>query len=129
MRIRDEMEAAELKPKSLFASLVDVAREQQGTDTELSDDEIRGCCTKVKADKTLEKEWEAIGKRVEALVTGSATSGLKDNSDGAVKINELIAEHIKAFKLDGKRQEMIETLMEHGYTRAMATTIVDKKLD
>lgn len=129
VRIRDQMEAAELKPKALFAALVDVAREQQASDTELSDDAIKGCLTKTKADKTLEKEWEAINKKVEQLVTGEGPSGLKDQSEGALRVASAIAEHLKAFKADGARQDMIEGLMEHGYTRAMATSIVDKKLD
>lgn len=127
VRIREEMEGADLKPKALFAALVDVAREQQASDTELSDDAIRAACTKTKTDKTLEKEWEAIHKRVEGLVTGEASHGLKDQSEAALKIVQLIDEHIKSYKLDGKRQELIENLMENGYTRAMATNIFDKK--
>lgn len=127
VRIREEMEGADLKPKALFAALVDVAREQQASDTELTDDAIRGCLTKTKADKTLEKEWEAIHKKVEALVTGEGSHGLKDQSDGALKIVQLIDEHIKNYKLDGQRDELVEALMEKGYTRAMAENIVDKK--
>jgi hypothetical protein len=127
IRIREEMEGADLKPKALFAALVDVAREQQASDVELTDAAIRGCLTKTKADKTLEKEWEAIHKKVEALVTGEGSHGLKDQSDGALKIVQLIDEHIKNYKLDGARDDLIETLMEKGYTRAMAENIVDKK--
>ena len=62
VRIRDQMEAAELKPKALFAALVDVAREQQASDTELTDDAIKGCLTKTKTDKTL---GEGMGKHSE----------------------------------------------------------------
>jgi hypothetical protein len=127
IRIREEMEGADLKPKALFAALVDVAREQQASDVELTDAAIRGCLTKTKADKTLEKEWEAIHKKVEALVTGEGSHGLKDQSDGALKIVQLIDEHIKNYKLDGAREELIETLMEKGYTRAMAESICDKR--
>ena len=75
---------------------------------------------------------EGVGGHPEAggrLVTGEASHGLKDQSEGALKISELIAEHVKAFKLDGARNEMIEAMMEHGYTRAMAINIVDKKLE
>jgi hypothetical protein len=127
IRIREEMEGADLKPKALFAALVDVAREQQASDVELTDAAIRGCLTKTKADKTLEKEWEAIHKKVEALVTGEGSHGLKDQSDGALKIVQLIDEHIKNYKLDGARDDLIETLMEKGYTRAMAESICDKR--
>jgi hypothetical protein len=128
VRIREEMEGADLKPKALFAALVDVAREQQASDTELTDDAIRGCLTKTKADKTLEKEWEAINKRIEGLVTGESSHGLKDQSETALKISQMVSEHIKNFKADGARQDMVDGLMEHGYTRAMAESIVDKKL-
>ena len=128
VRLREEMEGADLKPKALFAALVDVAREQQASDTELTDDAIRGCLTKTKADKTLEKEWEAINKRVEGLITGEASHGLKDTSDVALKISELCAERLKQYKSDGTRQDRIDSMMELGYTNAMAVQIVDKKL-
>jgi hypothetical protein len=128
LRIREEMEDADLKPKALFAALVDVAREQQASDTELTDAAIRGCLTKTKADKTLEKEWEAISKRVEGLVTGEASHGLKDQSDTALKIAELCAERLKQYKSDGTRQDRIDSMIELGYTHAMAVQIVDKKL-
>ena len=76
----------------------------------------------------MEKEWESIQKKVDALVTGEGSHGLKDQSDGALKISELISEHVKAYKAGGAREDLIETLMEQGYTRAMATNIADKKL-
>ena len=125
--LREKMEGADLKPKALFAALVDVAREQQGSDVELTDAAIEGCLTKTKADKTLEKEWEAITKRVEGLVTGEASHGLKDQSETALKIAELCAERLKQYKNDGTRQELVEALMEKGYTRAQAEDIADKK--
>jgi hypothetical protein len=128
VRIREEMEGADLKPKALFAALVDVAREQQGSDTELTDAAIRGCLTKTKADKTLEKEWEAITKRVEGLVTGEGSHGLKDQSETAIKISELCQERLKQYKSDGTRQDRIDSMIELGYTHAMAVQIVDKKL-
>lgn len=128
VRIREEMEGADLKPKALFAALVDVARDQQASDTELSDAAIRAALTKTKADKTLEKEWEAINKRVEGLITGEASHGLKDQSEAALKISQLIGEHVKNYKADGKRQDMIENMMEHGYSRAQSEAIVDKKI-
>ncbi len=127
VRIREEMEAADLKPKALFAGLVDVARDQQASDTELTDDAIRGALTKTKADKTLEKEWEAISKKVDALVTGESPHGLKDQSEAALKISELVHEHVKNYKLGGKRDDLIEALMEQGYSHAMAVNIVDKR--
>lgn len=129
VRIREEMEGADLKPKALFAALVDVARDQQASDTELSDAAIRAALTKTKADKTLEKEWESIQKKVDALVTGEASHGLKDQSEAALKISQLISEHVKNYKADGKRQDMIENMMEHGYSRAQAVAIVDKKIE
>lgn len=129
IRIREEMEGAELKPKALFAALVDVARDQMASDRELNDAEIREALTKTKADKTLEKEWEAINKKVEALVTGEASHGLKDQSETALKISQMIGEHIKSYKADGTRQDRIENMMELGYTRAQSEAIVDKKIE
>lgn len=128
VRIHEEMTDADLKPKAIFAALVDVAREQQASDTELTDDAIKAALTKTKADKTLEKEWEAISKKVEGLVTGENSHGLKDQSEAAIKIQELVSEHIKNYKLDGTRQERIDDMMELGYTREQAANIVDKKI-
>jgi len=128
VRIHDEMTDAELKPKAMFAALVDVARAQQASDSELSDEAIRECLTKSKTDKTLEKEWEAIHKRVEGLVTGENAAKLKDQSETAIKIQELIAEHVKNYKAEGTRQDRIDAMLELGYTQAQATAIVDKKL-
>ena len=128
VRIHDQMSEADLKPKAIFAALVDVAREQQASDSELTDDAIRACLTKTKADKTLEKEWEAIAKKVEGLVTGENSHGLKDQSEAAIKIQELVSEHIKNYKLDGTRQDRIDSMIDLGYSRAQAEAIVDKKI-
>jgi len=128
VRIHDQMSEADLKPKAIFAALVDVAREQQASDSELTDDAIRACLTKTKADKTLEKEWEAIAKKVEGLVTGENSHGLKDQSEAAIKIQELVTEHIKNYKLDGTRQDRIDSMIDLGYSRAQAEAIVDKKI-
>lgn len=128
VRIHEKMTDAELKPKALFAGLVDVARTQQASDTELTDAAIQECLTKTKADKTIEKEWEAIYKRTEALITGEGSHGLKDTSDAAHKICELIGEHVKQYKSDGTRQERIDDMMELGYTKEQAIAIIDKKL-
>ena len=127
--IRERMEGADLKPKALFAALVDTARDQLASDTELSDAAIEQACTKTKADKTLEKEWAAIQKKVEGLVTGEASHGLKDDSDVALKIAQLVDERIKMYKSDNTRTDRIENMMELGYTRAQAEAIVDKKIE
>jgi len=129
VRIHQRMTDAELKPKAMFAALVDVAREQQASDSELTEAAIEACLTKTKADKSLEKEWEAIYKRTEALITGEASHGLKDNSDTALKIVELMSEHIKQYKSDGTRADRIEQMIELGYTEAQAVAIVDKKIN
>lgn len=127
--IRERMEGADLKPKALFAALVDAAREQIASDTELTDAQIEAVCTKTKADKTLEKEWTAIQKRVEGLITGEASHGLKDTSDVAHKISDLCLERLKQYKRDETRNDLIDTMMERGYTKAQAEAIVDRKND
>ncbi len=128
VRIRERMEGADLKPKALFAALVDAAREQIASDSELTDAQIEAICTKTKADKTLEKEWTAIQKRVEGLITGEASHGLNDTSDVAMKISDLCIERLKQYKRDETRADLIETMIEKGYTKAQAEAIVDGKL-
>jgi len=127
--LREKMEGADLKPKALFAGLVDVAREQLASDTELADAQIEGCLTKTKAEKTLEKEWTAIQKKVEGLITGEASHGLKDTSDIALKISDLVLERVKQYKSDETRQDRIDSMIELGYTKAQAEAIVDKKIE
>ena len=129
VKIRERMEGADLKPKALFAALVDAAREQIASDTELTDAQIEAICTKTKADKTLEKEWTAIQKRVEGLITGEASHGLKDTSDVAHKISDLCLERLKQYKRDETRNDLIDSMMERGYTKAQAEAIVDRKND
>lgn len=126
--LREQMEEADLKPKALFAALVDVARDQQASDTELTDDAIREALTKTKADKTLEKEWAAIDKRIEDLITGEGPARLKDDSDAAHKIKELVGEHCKGFMADGTRKARIDDMVTLGYTVEQAKAIVDKKI-
>lgn len=127
--IRERMEGAELKPKALFAALVDVARDQLASDTELSDAAIEAALIKTKAEKTLEKEWTAIQKKVEGLITGEASHGLKDTSDTALKISDLCIERLKQYKSDDTRADLIAAMVENGYTEAQATAIVDKKIE
>jgi hypothetical protein len=127
VRLREKMEEADLKPKALFAGLVDVARKQQDSDVELSDAAIEEALTKTKVDKTLEKEWEAINKKIESIVTGENSAGLKDQSDRALKISELVAEHLKNFKSANADDELVVELVERGYTEAMAREIVRKR--
>jgi hypothetical protein len=129
VKIHERMTDAELKPKALFAALVDTARAQAASDSELTDAAIEECLTKTKADKTLEKEWEAINKKIEGLITGEASHGLKDDSDRALKISELVAEHVKNYKDGGSRLDRIAMLVENGYTEAQAEAIVDKKIN
>ena len=129
VRLREQMEAAELKPKALFAALVDVAREQQASDTELTDDAIKVCLTKTPAEKTLEKEWAAVLKKVEGLISGENPAGLKDQSEGALAVGMALSDHVKNYAFEGTRRVRIEGMVEVGYTLAQATAIVDKKIE
>lgn len=127
-RLHEQMVEAELKPKPFFAGLVDVARAQQDSDTELTDDAIKAALTKTVKDKTLEKEWEAIQKKVDGLIAGENPAGLKDQSERALKIGELINEHVKNYKADGADDSMVQFLIENkGYTEAQAREIVAKR--
>lgn len=125
VRLRDEMEEADQKPKPLFAGLVDVARAQMDSDTPLTDDAIKTALTKTVKDKTLEKEWDAIHKKIEKLVSGDGE--LKDQSETAIKIEEMVREHVSQFSVNDKREDDIAFCMERGMTRAEAVAFVDKR--
>ena len=122
--VREDMEAKELKPKPLFAGLVDVARAQLECDTPLTDEAIQAALSKKETDKSVEKEWAAIAKKIEGLVTGENPAGLRDASDGALAISKLVDDHIKQFKNQADDREMVEGLMERGHSRAAAEDTV-----
>lgn len=127
VKLRDKMEKDELKPKALFAGLVDVARAQMEQDQPLTDDAIMGALGKVTKDKTLEEEWEAIYKRIEKVISGENPQGLKDQTDRAIKIGEMVKEHIDNFVVDAKTEDDIAFCMERGMSRAEAVAFVNKR--
>lgn len=124
VRIREKMEGEDQKPKPLFAGLVDVARAQLDQDTALTDDAIATALTKTVKDKSVAEEWVAIGKKIDKLVAGE--HGLKDQSEPALKIAELVHEHINNFATNEERDDQIAFLMERGMTRAQAEEFYDK---
>ncbi len=114
------MVSAELKPKPLYAGLVDVARAQCDQDTALTDDAIEEALSKTPAEKSVEKEWKAIQKKIDGLVSGENSAGLKDQSDAAIKISELVKEHVSNFETQALDQDFIQMCIERGYTQAQA---------
>ena len=127
--LRQEMETNELKPKPLFAGLVDVARAQLESDTALSDEAIKAALSKTEKDKTLEKEWAAIAKKVTSLVTGENSAGLRDNSDAAHAIAKMVDEHVSQFQNKSDDVDLVHTLMEKGHSRMSAEEIVRPAAD
>lgn len=124
--LREKMEAEDMKPKPLFAGLVDVARKQMDNDTPLTDEAISEAFGKAVKDKSVAEEWAAIYKKVERLVSGENPQGLKDQSEQAIKIAELVNEHMNNFAVDGEREERIAFCMERGMTREQASEFVSK---
>lgn len=69
--------------KPTYAALVDVAREQLKSDTQLTYDEIAVLClptTKEPKEVTLESKLEKIQKQLEDVITGEDKDGLQDQS-------------------------------------------------
>lgn len=116
----NDMTAQELKPKPLYAGLVDVARAQCNQDVALTDDGIEEALTKTPAEKSVEKEWKAIQKKVTGLVSGENSAGLKDQSDMALAIAKMVDEHVTHYEVAGLDQNFIALCMERGYTKAQA---------
>jgi hypothetical protein len=123
--LRDKMEAAEQKPKALFAGLVDVARKQMEQDTPLTDDAIEAALGKTQKEKTVADEWAAIHKKIEKLVTGE--NGVKDQTEAAVKIEEMVREHVNNFTVNAEKEELVAFCMERGMSRAQAMEFVANK--
>lgn len=120
VRAWNEMVGAELKPKPLYAGLVDVARAQVENDKGLTDEAIKEALTKTPAEKSVEKEWTAIKKKIDGLVSGENSAGLKDQSPEAIKISEMVTEHVNRFETTAADESFIEMCMARGYTRAQA---------
>lgn len=109
LAIRKEMMDAEIASKSAYPALVDVARAQNATDHELTDDEIKAAVTPNQAlEPDLEKVWSDIHKKVEGLITGENKHGLKDTSEEAVAIEEKIREILNSFQ----QKQQLAALME-----------------
>lgn len=123
--LHKEMVAAELKPKPVYAGLVDVARAQTESDTPLTDDQVKEALTKTPAEKTVEKEWQRALKIVEGLITGENPAGLKDQSAEAIEIQEKMGAYVKAFGIAADHEAFITTLMERGYSRSQAEHIAE----
>lgn len=97
IELRKELQESGEKCKPSYAAFVDVARAQLATDQQLSDDDIALAVIKAPtADKTLEKELEAISKKIDALVSGEGKSGLQDQSEQVIRAGELIKERLAA---------------------------------
>lgn len=116
VEIWEKMTKADKKPKALAAGLVDVARAQKDTPVELTDDEIEEALSKTPVDKSVEKEWRAIHKKIEGLVTGENAAALKDNSSEAIQIEELVRSHLATFTLAQENEEFIKLCMARGMT-------------
>jgi hypothetical protein len=122
--LREKMEGAEQKPKALFAGLVDVARKQMEQDTPLTDDAIEAALGKTVKEKTVADEWAAIHKKIEKLISGDGD--VKDQSESAVKIEEMVREHVNNFTVNAEREELVAFCMERGMSRAQANEFVAK---
>lgn len=120
VKVWNDMVAQELKPKPLYAGLVDVARAQCDQDVALTDAAIGEALTKTPAEKSVEKEWKAIQKKVTSLVTGENSAGLKDQSEEALRIAKLVDEHVMQYEAQSLDQNFIALCMERGYTKAQA---------
>ena len=78
--------------KSVYASLVDVAREQLKSDQQLTAAEIGVLVLPTTNTKevTLESKLEKIAKQMEELITGEGKDGLKDQSPELIQAQELV---------------------------------------
>lgn len=123
IRLHKAMLEQELKPQPLFDALVSVARAQCESDTELDDDGIMAAMGKKPVEKTLAKEWEAINKKIESLVTGENAAGLKDQTAEAIQIQELVAAKVAGFTRADNNAAFIKQAMERGMSYEAAAAL------
>jgi hypothetical protein len=78
--------------KSTYAALVDVAREQMKSDTQLTSSEIGVLVlpTTNAKEVTLESKLEKIAKQMEEIITGEGKDGIKDQSPELMQAAELV---------------------------------------
>lgn len=82
----------QIDTKSTYAALVDVAREQMKSDTQLTSAEIGVLVLPTSNPKevTLESKLEKIAKQMEEIITGEGKDGIKDQSPELMQAAELV---------------------------------------
>lgn len=110
-----------VKLKALYPALVDVAREQLATDTDLTDEQIKDTIVSVPRDKTVEAELKAIQKKVENLIEGNG--GLKHDTPEMGQIKELIAGQLQTFTVAKDKAAFVTMAMSRGYTQVQAEVL------
>lgn len=82
----------QIDTKSTYAALVDVAREQLKSDTQLTASEIGVLVLPTTAVKevTLESKLEKIAKAIEEVITGENKDNIKDQSPELMQAGELV---------------------------------------
>jgi hypothetical protein len=110
--IRKQMIVDSKKVKSAYAAYVDVAREQQKHDADLTDDQLEGVITKPeKASPELRKLLDSMYKKLEKLYT-DGIEGVQDQSDhiktAADAIRDRLSE-IDAINAPDQTDEEVQT--------------------
>lgn len=95
LKLHREMRDNDLKVKGVYPALVDVARAQNNSETELTDDQIREAVAKGEgAEPTIEKKVDRARKLLDELITGEGKDGLSCQDDEIVKAEEMLREWI-----------------------------------
>lgn len=108
--VREELRGSDAKLKPAYAFYVDIAREQQKSDTELTREALEELAVKPgAADKTLEGELKRAMKILEGLVTGENNHNLRDDSELTIAAFEAIRERVEGLvKLTAQRKVLAQ---------------------
>lgn len=113
---RQAMIAADEKVRPAYAAFVTIAREQLDKDVDLDDDTLKACIVKpATKSRELEQELESIQKRLEKLISGENSSGLKDQSPEVIEAHSLIGTRLAALIRKSDEEAALAKLREIGY--------------
>jgi hypothetical protein len=119
--VRQKLQEAGVDLKPAYASYVDLAREQlDSPGAALDDAAIEGVVSKAPPkEKTVEKELEAIHRRVEKLVTGEG--GLKHQTPELIQAEELLRTALAALMVASEQTQLQTLAAKHGVALTPAT--------
>lgn len=110
--LREEMIKSKLDVKAAYPSFIKVATADYASDTPLTDDQVRECCSRVPAEKDVESELARAETILDNLVVGK--NGVQDTDPRIVAALENIRTRKAELQLIREKAALVEKMRELG---------------